>query len=127
MRALLNISLAAAVLLGSTVIAAADEVPVLNIRPVCKGIAEQGAEPSERGGPDLAFDQCIESEQSVRQELAKEWSTFAADDKTHCVREATMGGESSYTDLITCLEMARDVKELKSGGKITPSKTRQVN
>jgi len=24
-----------------------------------------------------------------------------------------MGGESSYTDLITCLEMARDVKKLR--------------
>jgi hypothetical protein len=23
------------------------------------------------------------------------------------------GGESSYTDLLTCLEMARDVKQLK--------------
>ena len=26
--------------------------------------------------------------------------------------EATMGGESSYTDLVTCLEMARDVRAL---------------
>jgi len=26
--------------------------------------------------------------------------------------EATMGGESSYTELLTCLEMARDVRAL---------------
>jgi hypothetical protein len=26
--------------------------------------------------------------------------------------KTTMGGESSYTELLTCLEMARDVREL---------------
>ena len=32
----------------------------------------------------------------------------------HCVNETTMGGLSSYTELITCLEMARDVRALRS-------------
>ncbi len=45
--------------------------------------------------------------------MKTEWSTFSAADKKHCIAEATMGGESSYTDLITCLEMARDVRKLK--------------
>ena len=44
--------------------------------------------------------------------MIKEWSDFSSDDKRHCVAEATVGGESSYTDLLTCLEMARDVREL---------------
>src|SRR3984885_498054 len=34
---------------------------------------------------------------------------FSIDDRTHCISETTMGGESSYTELLTCLEMARDV------------------
>ena len=45
--------------------------------------------------------------------MIKEWSQFSVEDKKHCVAEATMGGESSYTDLLTCLEMARDVKALR--------------
>jgi hypothetical protein len=32
----------------------------------------------------------------------------------HRIAETTMGGESSYTDLVTCLEMARDVRKLRS-------------
>ena len=31
---------------------------------------------------------------------------------TDCVAQATMGGERSYTDLLTCLEIARDVKKM---------------
>jgi hypothetical protein len=46
--------------------------------------------------------------------MIKEWAAFSSDDKTHCVAEATMGGESSYTELVTCLEMARDVRQLHS-------------
>jgi hypothetical protein len=45
--------------------------------------------------------------------MIKEWSTFSSSDRTHCIAEATMGGSSSYTDLLTCLEMAR-VRPLKS-------------
>ena len=122
MRVLLTLGLGASLALATVALtlpsrATADDVPVLDIKPVCRGIADQSAEPGEVGGPDLAFDQCVQSEQAVRQDLVKEWPTFSADDRGHCVREATMGGEASYTDLITCLEMARDVKELNSPKK----------
>jgi hypothetical protein len=46
--------------------------------------------------------------------LVKQWSTFMPADKTSCVNESRMGGESSYTELITCLEMARDVRALRN-------------
>ena len=51
--------------------ARADEVPVLNIEPVCHGIAQQASTPSERGGPDLAFAQCVKSEQAVRERMGR--------------------------------------------------------
>ena len=47
-------------------------------------------------------------------QLEKEWSTFTTADKTDCVSLANTGGESSYTELITCMEMARDVRKLHS-------------
>ena len=91
-----------------------DDIPVLNVEPVCRGIAEQASDPSERGGPDLTVAACIKSEQEVRGQLAKQWSTFTAADKDNCVREAKAGVELSYTDLLACLEMARDVREMKN-------------
>jgi hypothetical protein len=42
----------------------------------------------------------------------KVWGRFNPADRNHCVNETTMGGESSYTELLTCLELAAKVQEL---------------
>jgi hypothetical protein len=89
-------------------------VPQLNVEPVCKGIAEQGGVTFRDPAVPQEKKNCIESELAVRQELIKQWSSFSADDRTHCINETTMGGESSYTELLTCLEMARDVRAMRS-------------
>jgi hypothetical protein len=99
--------------LGVSVSAArSDQYPTLNTAPVCHGIREQSD--LEAGLRNTSFDQCMQAEQAERDAMIKEWPTFSSDDKTHCVAEATMGGESSYTELVTCLEMARDVRQLHS-------------
>jgi hypothetical protein len=57
--------------------------------------------------------------------LVNQWSGFPAADKNACVRETTMGGDSSYTELLTCLEMARDVRNLpneSNGPDIAPQR-----
>jgi hypothetical protein len=60
----------------------------------------------------------MESEQRVGEQLKKVWASFSAADKQHCVTLAKTGGESSYTELLTCLEMARDVRALHSRAAI---------
>lgn len=87
-----------------------DAYPKLDVAPLCHGIVAQSD--LQEGLQSVTFDQCMKAEQDDRNEMIKEWSTFSASDKSHCIAEATMGGESSYTDLITCLEMARDVRNL---------------
>jgi hypothetical protein len=90
----------------------ADNVPVLNIDPVCQGIAQQGGSSFHDPQVPKEKQDCLQSEKQVREELVKQWSTFSGADKNACIREATMGGDSSYTELLTCLEMARDVRNL---------------
>jgi hypothetical protein len=90
--------------------APSDQYPTLNTAQVCHGITEQSD--LEAGLRAENFDQCMKEEQAVRDTMIKEWAAFSSDDKSHCVAESTMGGESSYTELLTCLEMARDVREL---------------
>ena len=34
--------------------------------------------------------------------------------RSHCTNESRMGGELSYTELLTCLEMARDVRAMRA-------------
>jgi hypothetical protein len=92
----------------------ADGVPQLNVEQVCEGIAKQGGVTFH--DPAIAQEKknCLESEQAIRDELVKQWSSFTAADKTSCANESKMGGESSYTELLTCLEMARDVRAMRN-------------
>lgn len=99
-------------LLASVLLAHAQDVPVLDVEPVCRGIAQQATTAGERGGPDLGLAQCIKSEQAIRERLVKEWSTFASSDKANCVGEEKSGPLPSYTDLVSCLEMARDARKM---------------
>jgi hypothetical protein len=51
MRFVLTKYVPAAVLLIAGWPAQADDVPELNVDPVCRGIAQQAKDPGERGGP----------------------------------------------------------------------------
>jgi hypothetical protein len=95
-------------------IPAADSVPTLNVEQVCQGIAQQGGVTFH--DPQIAQEKkdCLDSEQAIRDELVKQWGNFNASDKVACTNESRMGGDSSYTELLTCLEMARDVRALRA-------------
>lgn len=91
-----------------------DSVPTLDVDQVCQGIAQQGGVTFHDNAVAQEKKDCLDSEHSTRDEIVKQWSSFSADDKTSCVNESRMGGESSYTELLTCLEMARDVRKMRS-------------
>jgi hypothetical protein len=114
MRVLFIAAAAATIALFAVRPVQSQAVPDLNVDPVCHGIAQQAANPSEKGGPDLAFSQCVQSEQAMRQKLVNEWPTFLSAEKSNCIG-AERGGMASYTDLVSCLEMARDARQLNQG------------
>ena len=113
MRSHFVISISLAMIVSAILPARPDDAPNLDVGPVCRGIASQAAEPLATGLPS-SFDECVKSEHGVREQLTKQWSAFSAADKQHCVTLAKTGGESSYTELLTCLEMSRDVRALNS-------------
>ena len=106
---------AALALSAQLLLPVSDSVPNLNVEPVCKGIAAQGGSSYHGTATGKEEQNCIQSEAEVRQQLVERWSTFSPSDKAHCINEAKMGGDSSYTELLTCLEMARDVRNLGTG------------
>jgi hypothetical protein len=111
--------------LGISVSAArSDQYPTLNTAQVCHGITEQSD--LEAGLRAQNFDQCMQAEQTTREQMVKQWSQFSADDRRHCIAEATMGGDSSYTELLTCLEMSRDVRQLHSQANSSSAPAQQV-
>jgi hypothetical protein len=81
----------AAVIAIATIVplsARSDEIPNLDVRPVCRGIASQAAEPLATGLPS-SFEECVKSEQEVRAQLKHEWSTFSAADRQQAPRFRT--------------------------------------
>ena len=91
------------------------EVPLLDLNPICRGIAQGAAGAGERGGPDLSFARCMRSEQAVRKRLVNTWAKYAPDDRQHCVAETTMGGLASYTNLLGCLKSASEAHKMFPG------------
>jgi hypothetical protein len=96
-------------------------VPVLNVDQVCQGIAQQGGVTFHDSAVGDEKKNCLDSEQATRDELVKQWSTFAPPDKVACTNESRMGGDSSYTELLTCLEMARDVRAMHTDKADAPA------
>ena len=111
-RWMLKGSVSITLLLSAVLVARSDEVPVLDLQPICRCIAQEGSDAGERGAPDLSFAQCVKSELAVKAKLAKEWSRYALADRQNCIAETTMGRLASYTNLIGCLASATEARKL---------------
>lgn len=77
---------------------AADEPPVFDIARNCKAETAGAA----IRGPEA----CRNDETQAKDQLGKRWSSYDASQKKECVGESSIGGEKSYVELLTCLEMS---------------------
>ena len=86
--------------------AAADGVPRLNVGPTCH--------PIDRSDKTIQIDtdRCLKTENDAREQLVRQWADFPVADRSLCTQTATLTSMASYVDLITCLEMKRDVAKL---------------
>ena len=84
---------------------AADSVPSWDVTASCRAAGSLGGANLK---PDESKEICLAKEQHTREELNKNWSTFPAADRTACVKSLTFS--PTYTELATCLEMRRDLK-----------------
>jgi hypothetical protein len=99
----------AALALGTNLITVAAEVPKLNIEPSCKAAGIEGM------ALGRTTQSCINDENTAHDQLVKDWSTYSADDKSHCLSMVSTGGSPSYVELLSCLEMSRDAKKIAEG------------
>ena len=77
---------------------AADRLPAFDITRNCK---IEGA-----GTVIGSASSCVKDENDAKDQLAKSWSGFSASAKRSCIGESTVGGDQSYVELLTCLEMS---------------------
>jgi hypothetical protein len=95
----------AALLLGSALdaFAAAAGPPKFDVSQSCEGAARAGI-------VDRNKETCTADERTAQNRAARNWSQFAARDKTQCVGTVSAGGPPSYVELLTCLEIRRDAR-----------------
>jgi hypothetical protein len=101
MRLLLALSIFVAIV-PRTEAVAADQVPSIDISRNCGFEAEGGSDPRQTKA------HCVEDEKTAKQQLSREWSKFDAGLKRQCMGLTATGGEQSYVELQTCLEMSSD-------------------
>jgi hypothetical protein len=81
-------------------IAVANTVPKFDISLECQS----------EGGTKAMLDRCADDEKQALKQLRAEWPQFVASDVRQCTEETNIDGSPSYVELLTCLEMARDVR-----------------
>ena len=116
-RATLAGSLIGATTTAGIALAAVDGVPNFSVEASCRAAAQQAA------SADYVT-VYRKSEQRAHDEIARQWPQSTTADKAQCVPAATAGGNPTYTELLTCLEMARDIRQLHDKGQ--PTTTGQV-
>jgi hypothetical protein len=87
-------------------VANAADVPHLNIDASCRASTQATI------GLTQDMNGCLQSENTARDKLAKSWNSFAATDRANCLTLTTTGTTGTYTELLTCLEMKRDARQL---------------
>lgn len=88
------------------------DVPHFDVRPSCRAAAVSDPGLRRALSAASAENSCVESEHNSRDTLQKDWRTFSAVARRDCTRLSTLGGLPSYTELLTCLEMWRDARQL---------------
>ena len=68
---------------------------------------------------------CMEGENRTREKLVADWSTFPAAERTRCIKSIEWFSPT-YTELIACLEMYGQVRNLRENpASATPYKPQQ--
>jgi hypothetical protein len=86
---------------------ALEKFPNLDMRPGCRAAVNAGV------GLGRDMDSCLRSEEAARDKLKEGWKNFLPGDRRSCTGMTQMGGPPSYVEVLTCVEMARDVREIR--------------
>lgn len=113
MKSALNrIAVACLLLVLDVAVAAADDPPKLDVNMTCAAAAQY----SISAGRDK--EACLGDESTAQATLTQNWSKYNADDKSQCVGTVKTGGPPSYVELLSCIEILRDAKQIREGEPI---------
>lgn len=100
------------ILTASHVVLAADTVPKFDVERTCRPAAAAGILP----GRDLSA--CQRDENDARSKLEQDWTQYTAAQRSQCAGFVGLDRAPSYVELLTCLEIAKQAKELPQESKM---------
>jgi hypothetical protein len=84
----------------------AEELPTFDVAKSCRTDTQAYSAGSNATA-------CLADEKKAQETLVSQWTLFAPEDRTRCLRMVgDIAGSQSYVELLTCLELAKDVKAL---------------
>jgi hypothetical protein len=96
------ITLVITVALSSTAALAqpSDQMPIFNINRNCSSEAAEGVDIQS------TMAECVRDEVDAKKQLGQEWPKLGSNLKRECVGESEIGGDQSYVELMTCVDMS---------------------
>jgi hypothetical protein len=103
-NALMVLPLVASIVAFGSVTVVANDVPNLDVGPVCRAEAKAAG----------TFAQNCEADQKrAREDLVKQWAQFSPASRSSCLQVVnSIPGLQSYVELLTCLQIRQDVDKL---------------
>ena len=83
-------------------------VPELNVEAVCK--ARSADTKMVQSPPDQSIADCVRDEEAAKQQLGTLWASTSVSIRNRCQADARSLGTMDYFDLLSCLEIADDLK-----------------
>ena len=97
--------------------AVADGVPKINIESLCRA---RSAEDRMMKLPEAqSVADCIQEQKTSREKLGTLWPATAGSMRARCRADAVALGTLSFVDLLTCLQLAEDIKGFSPNAKAT--------
>ena len=115
MSALNTIAIASLLIGLQVAVAVADGPPKFDLAPTCNAAVRFAIV----AGRDK--EACLDDEHTAENTLAQNWSKYNATDKTQCIGNVKTGGPASYVELLSCLEIMRDAKQIREGDPLIRS------
>ncbi len=98
------------IVLGSQLVLTVADVPKFDISRECRVDSTEAFDLN--AGLNETVKRCVADEQQALTQLRTEWSQFRESDEVQCTEQANIGGAPSYVDLLTCLQLAKDARQM---------------
>ena len=111
---MLRFSMSLAVLLLLVMPPAFAAEPEINVKAICN--ARTADAKDLQIPPDQSDEDCVRDEEAARQELGPLWASTSASIRNRCQADARSLGTLDYFDLLSCLQIAEDLRSAPKKG-----------